>query len=86
MKRWHSFLTIAGASAGILAGSIIAAAPADAQPYPYYRHDAPPPAVRHRIEEHRIERQRAIAHREWVAAHWENDRYGHRVWRPGYWR
>ena len=83
MKRWQSILAIGGASAGMLIGGLVAGTPADAAPYPNYHHDGARPAVRQRMDDNR---DRQVAHRQWVAAHWDHDNFGHRVWRQGYWR
>ena len=92
MKNLRTILAMAGMTGGMLAGSLLLATPADAQPY--YRDD-PPRAIDHqrfddrRAEERRIEERRAreryIEHREFVQAHWEY-RDGHRFWRDGYYR
>jgi hypothetical protein len=91
MHNWRTLLATAGLTGGMLAGGLLAAVPADAQPYPYYRHD--PRAIEHRrVEEHRIaerrrfrERERFAEDRQFVQPHWEY-RNGRRFWREGYWR
>jgi hypothetical protein len=88
MFRWNSFIAIVGATAGMLVGGLLAALPANADPY---HHPGPPPSVVHReIAERRIalerEREHRLArHRVWVSAHWEY-RDGHRYWVNGFWR
>jgi hypothetical protein len=78
---------------GMLAGGLLAALPADAQTYDHHytpradqRYDNHRRAEERRIAEERRAHERYVEHREWVAAHWEHDRFGHRVWREGYWR